>query len=89
MYKQQQSRKFSYNYQYTIATHSYIITYLKYFLEMYELAVLIKMYHMTFSPTHNRGKVIQLVYKIQQSCKIRYNYLYTIAMHSYVINYLK
>ena len=89
MYKQQQSRKFSYNYQYTIATQSYIITYLKYFLEMYKLAVWIKMFHMTFSSSHNRGKVIQLVYKPQQSCKFRYNYLYTLAIHSYLINYLK
>ena len=68
VYKQQQSRKFTYNYLYTIATHSYIITYLKCFLEMYELAVWIKKFHMTFSPSHNRGKVLQLVYKPQQSC---------------------
>ena len=32
---------------------------------MYELAVWIKMFHMTFSPSHNRGKVVQLVYKPQ------------------------
>ena len=36
---------------------------------MYELAVWIKMFHMTFSISHNRGKVVQLVYKPQQSCK--------------------
>ena len=30
---------------------------------MYKLAVWIKMFHMTFSPSHNRGKVVQLVYK--------------------------
>ena len=56
---------------------------------MYELAVYIKMLHMTFSPSHNRGKVVQLVYKPQQSCKLTYNYLFTIAIHSYLINYLK
>ena len=56
---------------------------------MYELAVWIKMFHMTFSPSHNRGKVVQLVYKPQQSRKFTYNYLYTIATHSYLINYLK
>ena len=44
---------------------------------------------MTFSPSHNRGKVVQLVYKQQQSRKFTYNYLYTIATHSYLINYLK
>ena len=56
---------------------------------MYELAVYIKMLHMTFSPSHYRGKVVQLVYKPQQSRKIAYNYLYTIATHTYLINYLK
>ena len=89
VYKPQQSRKFTYNYLYTIATHSYLINYLKYFQEVYELAVWIKMFHMTFSPSHNRGKVVQLVYKPQQSRKFNYNYLYTIATYSYLINYLK
>ena len=56
---------------------------------MYELAVWIKMFHMTFSTSHNRGKVVQLVYKKEQSRKFTYNYLYTIAMLSYVINSLK
>ena len=56
---------------------------------MDELAVLIKMFHMTFSPSHNRGKVIQLVYKPQQSRNFTYNYLYTIATYLYLINYLK
>ena len=42
---------------------------------MYELAVWIKMFHMTFS--HNRGKVVQLVYKPQQSRKFTYNYQYS------------
>ena len=56
---------------------------------MYEQAVWIKMFHMTFSPSHNRGKVIQLVYKPQQSRKFTYKYLYTIATHWYLINYLK
>ena len=61
VYKPQQSRKFTYNYLYTIANHSYLINYLKLFLELYELAVWIKMFHMTFSPSHNCGKVVQLV----------------------------
>ena len=56
---------------------------------MYELAVWIKMFHMTFSPSHNRGKVVQLVYKLQQTRKFIYNYLYTIATYLYLINYLK
>ena len=44
---------------------------------------------MTFSPSHNRVKVAQLVYKPQQSRKFIYNYLYLIATRSYLINYLK
>ena len=56
---------------------------------MYKLAVWIKMFHMTFSPSHIRMKVVQLVYKPQQSRKFTYNYLYTISTHSYLINYLK
>ena len=56
---------------------------------MHELAVWIKMFHMNFSPSHNRGKVVQQVYKPQQSRKFTYNYLYTIAIHWYLINYLK
>ena len=47
------------------------------------------MFHMTFSPSHNREKVVQLVYKQQQSRKFIYNYLYPIATRSYLINYLK
>ena len=47
------------------------------------------MFHMTFSPSNNRGKVVQLVYKPQQSRKFTYNYLYIIATQSYLINYLK
>ena len=56
---------------------------------MYELAVWIKMFHMTFPLSRNRGKVVQLVYKPQQSRKFTYNYLYTIDIHWYLINYLK
>ena len=69
VYKPQHSRKFTYNYLYTIFTHSYLINYLKYFYEVYELAVWIKMFHMTLFPSDNRGKVVQLVYKPQQSRK--------------------
>ena len=56
---------------------------------MYELAIWIKMFHMTFSPSHNWEKVVQLVYKQQQRRKFTYNYLYIIDTHSYSINYLK
>ena len=56
---------------------------------MYELTIWIKMFHMTFSPSHKRGKVVQLVYKPQQTRKFIYNYLYTIATYLYLINYLK
>ena len=56
---------------------------------MYELAVWIKMFHMILFPSNNRGKVVQLVYKQQQSRKFTYKYLYTISTHSYLINYLK
>ena len=59
---------------------------------MYELAVCIKMFHMTFSPSHNRGKAVQLVYKPQQSRNFTYNYLYSfkpIASNLSLLNYLK
>ena len=56
---------------------------------MYELANWIKMFHMTLFPSHNRGNVVQLVNKPQQSRKFTYNYLYTISNNSYLINYLK
>ena len=59
---------------------------------MYELSVWIKMFHMTFSPSHNRGKVLQLMYKLQQSRKFTYNYLYSfkpIATNCSLLNYLK
>ena len=92
VYKPQQSCKFTYNDLYTIATHSYLLNYLKYFYKVYALAVRIKMFHMTFSPSHNRGKVLQLVYKPQQSHKFTYNYIYIfkpIATHCSLLNYLK
>ena len=59
---------------------------------MYELSVYIKMFHMTLFPSHNRGKVVQLVYKPQQSRKFTSNYQYSfkpIAIHWYLLNYLK
>ena len=95
VYKQQQSRKFKYNYLYNfkhIATHWSLLNYLKYFKEVYELAVWIKIFHMTFSPSHNHGIVVQLVYKSQLSCKFTCNYLYNfkhIATHWSLLNYLK
>ena len=57
---------------------------------MYELAVWIEMFHITFS--HKRGKFVQLVYKPQQSRKFTYNYLYSFkptATHWSLLNYLK
>ena len=59
---------------------------------MYELAVWIKMFQMTFPPSHNRGKVVRLVCKPQQSLNFIYNYLYSfkpIATHWSLLNYLK
>ena len=59
---------------------------------MYELAVFIKMFHMTFSTSQNRGTFVQLVYKPQQSRNFTYNYLYSfkpIAIHLSLLNYLK
>ena len=73
VYKPQQSCKFTYNYLYNIkpiATHWFLLNYLKYFKDLYELAVLIKMLHMTFSPSHNRGKVVQLVYKHSRAANL-------------------
>ena len=59
---------------------------------MYELAVLDQNVPGEFSPSHYRGKVVQLVYKPQQSSKFTYNYLYSfkpIATHWYLLNYFK
>ena len=92
VYKPQQCRNFTYKYLYSfkpIATHWSLLNHLKYFSEVYELAVSIRMFHMNFSPSHNRGKVVQLVYKPQQSRKFTYNYLYTIATHWSLLYYLK
>ena len=95
VYKPQRSCKFTYNQLYSfksIATNSSFPNYLKHFQEVYELAVWIKMFHMTFSPPHNRGEGVQLVYKPQRSCKFTYNQLYSfkpIATHSSFLNYLK
>ena len=83
VYKPQQSRKFTYNCLYSfkhIATHWSLLNYLKYFKEVYNLGVWIKMCRMIFSPSHIRGKVVQLVYKPQQSRKFTYNYLYILSL---------
>ena len=88
VYKQQQSRKFTYNYLYTIATNTYLINYLKYFQEVYELALWIKMLHMTYSPSHNLGIVVILVYKPQQIRKFTYNYLYILSIQPHTDLYL-
>ena len=59
---------------------------------MYELFVWIKKFHMTFSPSHNHGYVVQLVYKPQQSRKFTYIYLYSfklIATQWSLLNCLK
>ena len=47
------------------------------------------MFHMTISPSHNRGKVVKVVNKPQKSRKFTYNYLYTMATNLYLIKYLK
>ena len=59
---------------------------------MYELAVGIKMLHMTFSTSHNCEIPVQLVYRLQQTCKFTYNELYSlkhVATHSSLISYFK
>ena len=58
---------------------------------MYELAVYIKTFHMTLFQSHNRGNVVQLVYKPQQNRKFTYNYQYSfkpIATNWSLLNYL-
>ena len=50
------------------------------------------MLHMTFSTSHNCEIPVQLVYRLQQTCKFTYNYLYSlkhVATHSSLINYFK
>ena len=61
--------------------HSYLINYLKYVQEVYELAVWIKMFHINFSLSHIRGKSVQLVYNPQQSWKLTYNYSHTLIFN--------
>ena len=59
---------------------------------MYELAVGIKMLHMTFSTSHNCEIPLQLVYRLQQTLKFTYNELYSlkhVATHSSLISYFK
>ena len=59
---------------------------------MYELADGIKMLHMTFSTSHNCEIPVQLVYRLQQFCKLTYNELYSlkhVATHSSLISYFK
>ena len=59
---------------------------------MYELAVGIKMLHMTFSTSHNCEIPVQLVYRLQQFCKFTYTYLYSlkhVATHSSLISYFE
>ena len=78
-YTLQQSCKFTYNYLYSykhVATYKSLISYLKYFPAVYELAVSIKMLHMTFSPSHSYGNPLRQVYTLQLSCNFTYNYLW-------------
>ena len=59
---------------------------------MYELAVGIKMLHMTFSTSHNCEIPLQLVYRLQQTLKFTYNELYSlkhVATHSSLLAILK
>ena len=59
---------------------------------MYELADGIKKLHMTFSTSHNCEIPVRLVYRLQQTCKFTYTYLYSlkhVATHSSLISYFK
>ena len=42
-----------------VATYESLISYLKYFQKVYELAFWIKMIHMTFSASHSCGNYVQ------------------------------
>ena len=95
VYKLQESYKITYNQLYSvkhIATNLYLINYMKYFQQVYELSVWTKRLHKTFSTSHSSGKFVQLVYKLQESYKVTYNQLYSIkhiATNLYLINYMK
>ena len=95
VYKPQESYKVTYNKLQSfksIATHLYLINYMKYFQQVYELSVWTKMLHMTFSTSHSSGKFVQLVYKLQESYKVTYNQLQSfkhIATHQSLNNYLQ
>ena len=84
VYKPQQSSNFTYKKLYSFqptATNWSLINYLKYFQEVDEQAVFIKMFHITITPSQNHGKGVQLVYKLQQSCKFTYNYSQTLIFN--------
>ena len=95
VYKLQESYKVTYNQLQSIkhiATHLYLINYMKYFQQVYELSVLTKRLHKTFSTSHSFGKFVQLVYKLQGSYKVTYNQLQSfkhIATHQSLNNYLQ
>ena len=95
VYKRQESYKVTYNQLYDIkriATHLYLINYMKYFQQVYELSVWTKTLHKTFSTSHSSGKFVQLVYKRQESYKVTYNQLQSfkhIATHQSLNNYLQ
>ena len=76
VYKPQESYKVTYNQLQSfkhIATHQSLVNYLKYFQKVYALSVWTKRLHKTFSTSHSSGKLLQLVYKPQESYKVTYN----------------
>ena len=80
-YKLQESYKVTYNQLQSnkhIATHLYLINYMKYFQQVYELSVWTKRLLKTFSKSHSSEKFVKPVYKQQESCKITYNQLYNL-----------
>ena len=95
VYKPQESYKVTYNQPQSfkhIATHQSLVNYLKYFQKVYALSVWTKRLLKTFSTSHSSGKFVQLVYKLQESYKVTYNYLQSfkhIATHQSFINYMK
>ena len=76
VYKPQESYKVTYNKLQSfksIATHLSLINYMKYFQQVYELAVWTKMLHKFFSKSHSSEKFVKPVYQQQESYKVTYN----------------
>ena len=56
-----------------VATYLSLINFLKYFWEVYDLAVWIKMLDMTVSTSHSYEISVHHVYELQQTCKFAHN----------------